>query len=100
MKLHGMKRCPECGASIGEIHNDGCEIEICSVCGGLYHRCKCNDHDKEFARWSGIYPGLAEATFLGIDMKTFHRSGLAKKIFIKPSNHKDRRPEDGRTIIP
>lgn len=60
--LPGLKTCHDCGAKPGEIHQDGCDIERCSVCGGQRLQCECKHHEKEFARWTGIWPGEAEVT--------------------------------------
>ena len=64
--------CHDCGAKPGEIHQDGCDTEVCSVCGLQRLQClwigSCRGHDKAFARWTGLWPGIAEAF-----VKTFKR---------------------------
>ena len=52
-----MTDCPDCGVKPGTIHVDGCDIEICSVCGEQYISCGCPGHSKAFARWTGFWPG-------------------------------------------
>lgn len=78
-----LKDCHDCGAKPGEVHADGCDTERCSVCGGQYMCCACEGHDKQFARWTGIWPGLAESQFLRMDLNTFHSSGMYRKFFVK-----------------
>ncbi len=39
--------CPDCGAKPGEVHADGCDIELCSECG--LQKIGCNHKgDKKF----------------------------------------------------
>lgn len=79
-KLH---KCHDCGAKPGEVHSDNCDVERCSVCGGQRLQCNCKNHDKKFARWTGIWPGQAEADYLGIDLNEFYKQGLEKIFFMK-----------------
>jgi len=80
-----LRNCPDCGVSPGSIHKDGCDVEVCSVCAGqrLTHRCK--GHNKSFARWTGIWPGGAEADYLDIDLNALYENKeFVKAIFIRP----------------
>ena len=81
--MERLKDCHDCGAKPGEIHQDGCDTERCSVCGGQYLQCNCEGHDKAFARWTGIWPGSAEAIFLEYDLNKFYEL-YARLFFIKP----------------
>ena len=76
--------CPDCGVEPGNPHRDGCDVERCSVCGGQRFGDNCEGHDKAWSRWAGIWPGGAEADYLGIDMSEFYRRGLHKIFFVKP----------------
>ena len=80
-----LKNCHDCNAKPGEPHKDGCDTEVCSVCGGQRIQCEpweCVDHDKVFARWSGIWPGKAEAEYMGLTLNDMHK--YRKEFFIKP----------------
>jgi hypothetical protein len=76
--------CPDCGVTPGRPHLDNCDVEICSVCGGQRFLDDCEGHDKLFARWTGFWPGILEATALGIDLNQLYVKGLNEFFFIKP----------------
>lgn len=84
--LRTLVNCHDCNAKPGQVHADGCDTERCSVCGGQRLQCSegCSPgHDKAFARWTGIWPGAAEADMLGMDLNEFER--FAKIFFVKPT---------------
>lgn len=37
-------RCTDCGAKYGHFHHDGCDCELCPVCGGQLLTCGCDLH--------------------------------------------------------
>lgn len=78
-----LTNCHACDAKPGKIHEDGCDVECCSVCGGQLIQCDCEYHDKAFARWTGIWPGKAEAKFLDVDLNVFDIK-YSKLFFVKP----------------
>ena len=79
-----LRDCPDCGAEPGKQHEQGCDVERCSVCGNQKIGCNCKGHDSLFARWTGIWPGLAESMNLGLDLNRFYTTGLYTAFFIKP----------------
>ena len=81
--MEKLTNCPECKVTPGKPHKPGCDIEICSACGTQRIDCNCKGkHDPLFARWTGIYPGNAEAIFLGMGFHSF--SKISNTFFIKP----------------
>jgi len=78
-----LQNCHDCGAKPGKPHKDGCDTERCSVCGRQRIQCDCKGHDKAFARWTGIWPGYAEAQTLGVDLNEFAVK-YSRLFFIKP----------------
>lgn len=79
-----LQNCHDCKAKPGQIHSRNCDVERCSVCGGQHLGCGCEGHDPQFARWTGIWPGYAEAQLLGIDLNELYRRGLHQVFFVKP----------------
>jgi hypothetical protein len=84
VKMETLKNCHDCGATPGECHLENCDVERCSVCGDQRLGDDCEGHDPEFARWTGLWPGAAEAEMLGMDLNEFHRKGYERIFFVKP----------------
>ena len=76
--MNKLTTCHDCAVKPGERHEDGCDVERCSVCGGQRLCCDCKGHNKDFAKWTGIWPGAAESEYLGIDLNEFEKY---RKIF-------------------
>jgi hypothetical protein len=82
--METLRNCHDCGAKPGEMHASGCDTERCSVCGGQRLQCDCEGHDPAFARWTGLWPGSAEAAALGVDLNQFEEQGFDQIFFVKP----------------
>jgi hypothetical protein len=80
---NSLRACPDCGVEPGERHLLNCDVERCSVCGRQKYSCDCEGHDKEFSKWTGIWPGKAESEYLGIDLNEFHDKEYYKIFFVK-----------------
>ncbi len=79
-----LRTCGDCGVNPGFPHKPGCDVERCSVCGEQWMVCGHKRHDPFFARWTGIWPGFAEATILGLDLNEFGYH-YYEIFFIKPT---------------
>jgi hypothetical protein len=94
--MNELRNCHDCNAKPGEIHQDGCDVERCSVCGGQRLGCDCKGHDKQFAHWTGIWPGKAEADYLGVDLNEFYSKGYYRFFFVKSSTSKSISSSEGQ----
>ena len=81
--LKNLVACPSCLARPGQRHSGSCDVERCSVCGGQKLGCDCDGHDKDFAKWTGIWPGQMEADYLKISLNQLYSDGYAKIFFVK-----------------
>lgn len=81
-----LHNCHDCGVKPGKLHENGCDVERCSVCGGQRLGDDCKGHDKAFSRWTGIWPGHAESELLGINLNEFDVK-YSEIFFIKPKKH-------------
>lgn len=80
-----LQNCHDCSAKPGQPHVEGCDTERCSVCGGQSFLDDCEGHDPLFARWTGLWPGAAEADMLGLDLNEFYARGFHEIFFVKPN---------------
>ncbi len=91
--MRELRNCSDCGVKPGELHQYGCDIERCPLCGGQSIGCHCvyevnntnvddygddsptdamyNVFDAEVEKtggrlpWTGLYPGVAECAEYG-----------------------------------
>lgn len=68
-----MKTCPDCGASPGEYHNFGCDVERCPECGGQAINCNLCESNEDVGdayvvrmKWDGEWPGTKECEELNL----------------------------------
>ena len=53
---HFKENCPDCNASIGEEHDENCDVAECDTCGGQRLSCDCKEENH--AKWTGYWPGI------------------------------------------
>ena len=97
-----LKNCPDCGVAPGQPHcTEACDVQRCTVCGGQYLSCECPGHDPVFARWTGLWPGSAEAAALEVDLNQFYQKGWHTIFFTKPVEAcaACKKPAEGRKIV-
>lgn len=87
MSNRKISKCPICDVDPGRPHQGVCNVERCSVCGGQHISCGCEGHDRDFSRWTGVWPGKAEAEYLGISMNDLYGDeDLRRALFVKPES--------------
>ena len=72
------EKCPDCGTQAGNLHEDQCDVQRCSVCGQQWITCRCDGHDPIKSVWTGDFPkkkDVAESVKLSKD----------KRIGVEPS---------------
>lgn len=60
------RNCPDCGVPPGTSHEEGCDVERCSVCGLQRIGCGHKEHDPTLAFWTGYWPGDEAIRLLGL----------------------------------
>lgn len=58
--LDEMSNCPDCGVSVGELHDRGCGIARCRMHGQQWMFCS-GEGDHASTTYQGVFPGTAEA---------------------------------------
>lgn len=59
-------KCHDCHAKPGDLHDPGCDVERCPVCGGQALSCGCDWPEVgDRIPWSGEWPGVKECRELG-----------------------------------
>lgn len=78
MNKKNLPNCPDCNVKVGEIHQDGCDLERCPSCGGQLLSCSCADDEVSKFKpipWEGEFPGLAECRKFGLYCKMVSGTG-------------------------
>ena len=74
--------CPDCAVDPGELHDDGCDVARCTVCG--FQRISCDHEDTDVGWgqvWTGQWPGDVEvAEGLASDLNDLHMKGITKAL--------------------
>lgn len=57
-----MQDCHDCGAKPGEVHDPGCDTEVCPFCGGQAMCCGCPEledaNEEDLIPWDGEWPNV------------------------------------------
>lgn len=65
-ECHWNRPCQDCGAQLGEPHEDGCDTARCLCTGAQRLGCENNDgHDCGQDVWDGVWPGTEAAVGFG-----------------------------------
>ena len=48
--------CPDCGAEVGELHDENCDVARCVHCKGQRLGCECEEDNTDV--WDGHWPGV------------------------------------------
>ena len=76
--MPNQETCPDCGTAVGEPHQNECDIERCSVCGGQRITCDCEGHDPLLTVWTGSWPESEDAEY-GIGFVIYDDVGASVK---------------------
>lgn len=68
--------CPDCGATIGQPHQNDCDVERCGKCGQQRISCGCDNIGEPHAVWIGDFPTarkriVVEETGVGVYSRRF-----------------------------
>lgn len=75
MKAKKREKCPDCDVGVGELHDDGCDIELCPDCGFQRLSCDCLNITMPRIPWDGEWPNTATCVKLGFWCKVKHGEG-------------------------
>jgi len=57
--------CPDCGAQVGQLHENGCDVERCPEDGRQLLMCGHDVDERERMPWTGLWPGTEECREYG-----------------------------------
>jgi hypothetical protein len=62
-----MRKCHDCGVEPGQIHEEGCDWEICSKCGGQMLSCGCNAEESNRIPYGTVREIAARIPYFSAD---------------------------------
>lgn len=74
----GVEKCHDCGVIPGELHKIGCNLEICSMCGGQLLSCYCHTEERVRIPFGSVREIAARIPYYD-DLNTIDRVKKDKK---------------------
>jgi hypothetical protein len=89
--------CPDCGVSIGDIHQEGCDISRCKIHGNQLLKCLFlhESNDCRPTKFSGYFPGTEEA----IERGWFSYLDKTKTWIKCEASHPEASPDINKVLI-
>lgn len=87
-----LRSCNDCGAEPNSLHQPGCDVARCALCGGQAISCECSEGDyneetDEYDHieldwetttvpWQGYWPGIDKCVEFGVDLNMLGREPI------------------------